>query len=231
MVAITNYDVTPLGDEVARSCREREIDTPACILAPNEVAELVSPIEEALLEDLLVEACAIETNLHRHLYVAAESLVAWCSPYSVRVEALVENKTLIVWLIVEVYLVSVGVYLTHTEVRRDLIENVAILVADDILYVVELWILRRPSLVLLHRDNHRNTLYLCHLLLRNELLAILDIDGEGVRCGGGVVARSDNNLMVVDVGDHLHVVERVFVGSLHPNSLPDTCCTGVDAAV
>ena len=37
--------------------------------------------------------------------------------------------------------------------------------------------------------------------------------------------------MLVDVGNHLHIVERIVVGSLHPYGLPDTCCTGIDTTI
>ena len=83
MVAVTNYYILPLREEVTGCFRQANIHTPACILAPHEVAELVCPVEETLLEDLLVEACAIETYCHRHLDIVLQSLVAWSSPDTV----------------------------------------------------------------------------------------------------------------------------------------------------
>ena len=59
-------------------------------------------VEEALLEDLLVEACPVEACSHREPDVVLERLVGGCAPVAIRIEALVEDEALIELLAIEI---------------------------------------------------------------------------------------------------------------------------------
>ena len=62
MVEVPVYRFQPFGQINAQRLRFAEIDAPAWVLAPAEVAKLVGPVEKAGLEDLLMQTGAVEAQ-------------------------------------------------------------------------------------------------------------------------------------------------------------------------
>jgi hypothetical protein len=91
MVAVALDLGAPLVEDHALARGIVVVRAPARRLAPHEVAELVRPVEEARLEDLLVQPRAVEAGGHRELDVVLQRGVARRGPDAVGVEALVEE--------------------------------------------------------------------------------------------------------------------------------------------
>ena len=94
MVEVARDGVDPLALEGLQRCRVGKIQAPVRHLAPGEVAQTVAVVEEAGLEYLLMQARAVEAGREAQLDVAHESGLVRGRVDAVRVEALVEHKTL-----------------------------------------------------------------------------------------------------------------------------------------
>ena len=93
MVAVAQQHLGPLGD-VGGIAVGLVVVAPVGKLAPDQVAELVGPVEESRLENLLVQPRAVVAGGHRHLDVVLQRLVRRGGPDAVGIETLVENQPL-----------------------------------------------------------------------------------------------------------------------------------------
>ena len=93
MVAVAQQDFGPFVDEGGIAFG-LVVVAPIGKFAPDQVAELVGPIEEPRLEDLLVQPRAVVTGGHRHLDVVLQRLVGGGGPDAVGIKTLVENQPL-----------------------------------------------------------------------------------------------------------------------------------------
>ena len=150
VIAVAYYDVGPLGKEVAHSLVVVHIQSPAGLLAPGQVAQTVSPVVVALLEDLLVQACSIEAHSLAHGNVLLECLVGRSRPDAVGIVALVEHQTLEVRLVVEVEVAVLDVYLAHAHVAAHLVDDFSLGIPYRVFHVVEVGIFGTPQAGFLH---------------------------------------------------------------------------------
>ena len=146
VVTVANNLLCPLSREVTSHLRVIGIHTPRGSLAPSDITQLVCPIVEALLEDLLVQTGTIEACLHRELNIMLESLIRGSRPDTIRIEPLVENQTLVEGLVVEVCLVAYAMEFSHANIRRYLIYNITLRILYLVGKVVEEGTLRTPQL-------------------------------------------------------------------------------------
>ena len=123
VVAVALYELCPLAEEVA--CRQVAVlvETPACRLAPREVAQMVGPIVIALLKALLVQTSAVETDVFCQFNVAAQGLVGGCCPDAVGVETLIEYKALIVGTVVQIEESVGNMRLPHAGIGANLVDD------------------------------------------------------------------------------------------------------------
>ena len=84
----------PFRQKALQTRRTADIQAPTGMLAPDQVAQPVRPVQEAFLKDFLVQPCPVESERHGALDVAPEFVVRWCGVDAVRIEALVENQAL-----------------------------------------------------------------------------------------------------------------------------------------
>ena len=94
MIAVAADNSAPLVHKTAHRFLLRDIHPPTGELAPEQIAQLVRPVEGARLEDLLVEPRPVEPRGHRKLDVAAERLVTGRGVDAIGVEALVKDESL-----------------------------------------------------------------------------------------------------------------------------------------
>ena len=75
MVEVPLDDGQPLRQHLSQRLRMPDVQAPARILAPDEIPQAVGPVEEARLENLLVEPGAVEPHRQRQLDVAPQRLL------------------------------------------------------------------------------------------------------------------------------------------------------------
>ena len=100
---------------------------------------------EALLEDLLVQASAVETRPHGQFDISLERGIARRRPDAIGVESLVEDQALIERLVVEEDAAAFDVHLAQAGIAADLIEGMPVAVQDLEGHLVEMGIVRPPG--------------------------------------------------------------------------------------
>ena len=73
-------------------------------------------IKEAGLEDFFVKSCTVEADIKRNLDILDERFLCRCCVNSVRIEALIKNKSLENRFAVDKEFVSIKLYVTKTEI-------------------------------------------------------------------------------------------------------------------
>ena len=116
MVAVAGDHLGPLREEVSYGQFVVHVQSPAGFLAPGEIAQAVGPIIVTLLEDLLVQAGAIEAHGLRQGDVLLEGFVGGGGPDTVGIEALVEHEALEVGLVVQIEVTACQMHLAHAGV-------------------------------------------------------------------------------------------------------------------
>ena len=124
----------PFGKEIVDSLVYRVIKTPVTGFGPDHITESVCVIEEAGLEYLLMESCAIKTALHRSLYIKYKMLVVRSGDDSVGIEALIENEASEYGLSVDLKTLFLGESdLTESEIT---VKNVGLSVLGKLEYEI-----------------------------------------------------------------------------------------------
>ena len=93
MIAIALQDLGPLIDVVGIVLRLKVV-APVGKLTPDQVTQLVRPVEEARLEDFLVQPGAVVTGGHAHLDVVLQRFVRRRGPDAIRIKTLVQDQPL-----------------------------------------------------------------------------------------------------------------------------------------
>ena len=93
MVPVAADDLRPFVDHRQIDGRILVVQAPVGELAPDHVSQLVGPIEEPRLENLLVQPGPVEAHGLRELDVVAQRLVARRGPDAFRIEALIEDQS------------------------------------------------------------------------------------------------------------------------------------------
>ena len=127
MRVIALYRFHPFGQEVPYLLEFVDADAPVTVLAPYEIAQLICPVEETGLEDLLMESCTVEAELHGVDDIVLQRLVGGGGVDAVGIEALIEDPSAEDTLAVQEELALGEGYLAKTEVGVDGIKNLAIL--------------------------------------------------------------------------------------------------------
>ena len=183
---------------------------------------------EAFLEDLLVEACAVEACCQRKLDVVLECLIAGCRPDAVGVVALVEDEPLVEGFVVEVRLVALDVNLSHADVAADAVDDLSLCVLHLVAEVVEERILGTPELLLLDWQHDDRVVLSADGLCGDHLPCVLQRDSQR---GGRLAVEGGMHydLALVDVRNDLCAEQGVGIDGFHPDCLPDACAAGVHA--
>ncbi len=74
MIEITRHNFHPFSQELFQSfsaARRVKIKTPAGMFAPDQIAEMISPVKKTFFKNFLVQPGAIEAQLHGKLNVAS----------------------------------------------------------------------------------------------------------------------------------------------------------------
>ena len=226
MVAVANNLLGPLGGEVTCHLGVVGIHTPRRSLAPSDVTQFVSPIVETLFEDLLVQAGTVEAGSHRKLDVATERLVGGSRPDTVGIETLVEYQTLVEGFVVEICLVAAAMELAHADIRGYLIHDVTLRIAHLVGEVVKEGTLGAPQLGCLDGQNECGGIGGNGALGSYHLGTVLEGYGYGAAVLSIEVGVYDD-LLLVDIGNDLRILQSLGINGFHPNGLPDACGTGV----
>ena len=183
---------------------------------------------ETLLEDLLMEAGAVEACCKGQLDVAFQSFVGRSRPDAVGIEALVEDEPLVEGFVVEVGLVALNVYLSQTDVAADAVDDLPAGILHLVGEVVEEGVLGAPQLLCLDGQDDSAVVLCPDGLSGNDLLPVAQGDSQ---CGRRLAVERgmQDDLALVDVGDDLSTEQGILINRLHPYRLPDTGGTGVHA--
>ncbi len=230
MIAVAHHFVGPLREEVANGLFVVDVQTPACLLGPSDVAQLVGPVEVSLLEDLLVETRAVEAHGLAHLDVVTQGLVAGSRPDTVGIEALVEDETLEVRLIIQVEVAAGQVYLAHSGIGLHLIQHVAFGVANRVDDVIEVGRFRTPQLGILDGQHDDGVVGSRSLFARHEFLLLVEhLNGQHIAVAFLIELGTDDELLLVDVGRSEDLLQSHRVDGFHPDRLPDARNTRIVA--
>ena len=229
MVHVANHQIAPLGDEVAGSLDVVGIQTPARSLAPRQITQLVGPIVETLLEDLLVQTRAVEARGHREFDIALQSLVRRSRPNTVGIEALIEHQTLVVGFVVEIDLIALGVDLTHAEIGLGAIDRLARGILQLEHHIVKERRFGAPQLGLLDRQRNHRTRRHGRRVTRHHLAAVENAHRKLVARCIAAHGHLHRHLAAVYVGHVLDARDSARSHGLHPHRLPDARRTRVHA--
>ena len=229
MVAEGGDDRLPLLEEVALRLGGHGVEAPARVFGPREVAEPVGPVVEAVLEDLLVQARAVEAHGHRALDVGLELRVRGRGPDAVRVEALVEHEAQEDGLAVEQDAVALARDLAHREVALDRVDLPAAAL-DGEREVVEEGVGGRPRAHVRDRERDGRALRGGDVALRDDLAAGAHDGAEAVARRDGEEARLEHDLARVEVRGRAARGEALRGDRLGPDRLPDAGDARVVAA-
>ena len=230
MVAVTSDNLSPFGQEVASRFHLVAVHTPAWCLTPGEISQAVGPIVEALLKYLLVKSGTIEACLHRQFNISTECFVGRCCPDAVGIEALVEHQSLIERLIVQIDSISLDMHFAHADVAFHAVHGLSVAVGHSKFDVIEEWTGWAPSLHLTQRKYHYAIVAGFYALLRHNAVAVFHLHLKHSSALGEEV-RMHNDLLLVDVGQHLHIRQSLSRHGFHPYRLPDARSTRIVATV
>ena len=177
MVAVAHDFVCPFSQEVSHGLFVVHVQAPACLLAPADIAQLVCPIIVTLLEDFLVQTCAVEAHSLAHLDVMLECLITWRGPNAVGIVALVEHEALEVGFIIEVEVAACKVNLAHACIGLHFVQDVALGVTNHVLHIVKVRLFWPPEFRVL--DGQHDDRVVCgrSCFRRYNFLAVKHLDG------------------------------------------------------
>ena len=221
MVVVTLDRLDPFGEE-ALPCRGLcYIKSPVSCLPPNKISHLVCVIKKSLFKYLLMKSCAVISHVDRALNVSYKLRVGGSGENSVRIEALVENKSLEYGSAVDIYFLVIYCNFTHSEVALYLV------IAHFKGEVVKLGCENIPKVKLGQlycKKSVRLNYYTCAASYFFTVVVCCCCNSLSV-CVYAVC---------VDI-KALVCKRRCALGFLYvcvryvfkPNCLPDTCCTGI----
>ena len=226
MVEIAVDRLQPLGQEALPCLGTGDIQPPAAVLAPDDIAQAVAVVEESGLEDLLMQACAVEAAGKGTLDIGDQFALVTGGVDAVGVESLVQYQSLEDFFAVEQHHPVLAGDGTHTKVAGYAVTFIAEGEAEII----------KPSCT----DFPQMELVQLHL---NTAGLALDDGGGGTDCAILVEGFSTGNQAVGIRGAQLDgefaFADRGIVfrpnqvgigGVLQPNSLPDAGGAGIGAA-
>ena len=229
-VPVADHAFGPFGEEVAGRLHVVGIHSPAGAFAPGDVAKSVGPVIVAFLENLLMQARAVEPGGQSQFDVAAQGVVRRGGPDTVGVETLVEHQPLVIGFVVEVDFVAFDVDLAHPDIGFHGVEHLAVGGDHLVGQVVEERVFGTPEPGLFDRDDDDAAVRRPDLPRADDLAAVPKGHPERVRAFPEEL-RGDDQLLLVDVGRHLDACEGLGSHGLHPHRLPDACRAGVVATV
>ena len=145
MIYIPLDDLHPLRQEVGQTLGTGDIQAPTGMFAPDQVTQLVRPVQEPLLKYFLVETGAVKTYGHGQLDVGLQRLVAGSGVDTVGVETLVQHGPLEHGLAVDQELVAHDLNGPEAEVAACPIDYVTVLLQGEG-HIVQHGLARFPKL-------------------------------------------------------------------------------------
>ena len=97
--------------------------------------------------------------------------------------------------------------------------------------LIQEWLFRTPQLHALHGQHDSGAVGTRNTLLCHHFLSVGKGDSELIVGVFLIVARCDDELLLVDVGHSVDRLQGFGVNSLQPDGLPDACGAGVHAAI
>ena len=213
----------PLGQHAEHGLGAGVIQAPVGELAPHQVAQAVAVIEEALLEDLLMQARAIEAAGHGQFDVAHQRGVAGRGVDAVGVEALVEHRALEDGLAVDQEAVAVQAHGAQARVA-----------VDNVLAVGERQVVQAAAADLpqVHLGQRQRQLCATAGALDGRLAhGPALVAGLHAQRARAAKARVDPQRALVHVGVELDVFYMGLGRELQPHRLPDAGGAGVVASM
>ena len=94
MVAISAHYFHPFGDECSVAFVAADIQLPVAHFSPDDIPVFIAVVQEQWFKCLFVQACSVESRLHRQNDVSLKVMGVGCCIYASRVEALIKHQTL-----------------------------------------------------------------------------------------------------------------------------------------
>ena len=114
----------PVGNDLGKASEIVVMDIPVGVLVPDHITRFVRGIDRKRLENLFVEARAVEPEFHRQPYVLVEAADVGRGVNAVLIKALIENKSAENRTPVKVELTVAERYRAHTEIGINLVKHV-----------------------------------------------------------------------------------------------------------
>ena len=207
------------------------INTPGGHFTPDDVAQLVGPVEEAGLEHLLVQACAVEAHGHGAQDVVLQFVIGGGGVNAVGIEALIKDQALEHRLAVDFAGVAVQHNAAQAEIGLHFIDGFAVQFQGD-RQIVQIGLAHIPQVGVgqLQRQGDVPA-----VALRTAFALRIAFEGSGNAqfcAGGGTIDLGfDQHGGIGDVGRQANVHDAGGVGPLQPYRLPDAGGAGVRAAM
>ena len=223
------HHLQPLAQEDAHGVGTGGIDSPAGHLAPAEVTEPVGPVQETLLEHLLMQPRAVEAHGHGQLDVAAQRVVGGRGVDAVGIEALIQHQPLEYRRTVDQALLAVKGDRAQGKIAVHRVDGFAVFQQRQ-LQVVEVALTRRPEVNVIDLQRQAGVMAVGQALGGSLGRAVEGgLGAQGQAGTGAVDRRVDVHAAVGGVGDQLCGAEVGLGNPLQPDGLPDARGAGVAA--
>ena len=229
MIEIAHHHLAPLALVIVHCLGLAEVQAPVAELAPGQVAESIGPVVEALFEDLLVQAGAVEADGLGALDVGFEFGVGGSSPDTPGVETLVEDEAQEDRFVVEEEFFPLDVELAQAGVRGDLIDY-PVAVEQFKAQLVKMRIGAAPGVWMVHLQGQGGRTAGGSLSGGDFSICVCQDGPEGLAVDGVLERWNEHEAGGVQVGEDADGVDAAVGHGFEPDGLPDAGGAGVVTA-
>ena len=158
-----------------------------------------------------------------------QGLVCGSRPDAFGIEALVEHQTLVISLVVQIEIAVGTMNLAHSGVGTYFIYDLPCCILHRVFHVVKVGRLGTPQLGFLDGEHHTGTIHGRGCLGGYHFPCVKHLHGKCIAVGLAIELRTNDKLLLVDIGNGKHILQGLGADGLHPHRLPDAGGTGVVA--